>query len=327
MSLDHGGASQRHEKPIVVGLGELLWDCFQMSRDSTGGGSSPMPPRRRPGGAPANVAFQAGQLGAEGIVVSRVGRDELGDELVTFLDHQGLSTRWIQRDHSHPTGTVTVDASQADRPSYVIHEDVAWDHLEFDATLASLVGRAAAVCFGTLAQRAPASREAIVQVLEATAPDCLIVYDVNLRQHWYDRTTAEQSLWAAKVVKLNAEEVSQLDRLLNLNCPDNRRFAGAIQKRFGVELVCVTLGKDGCELYGRNQAVQSPGAPVEVADAVGAGDAFTAALIVAHLRRWPLPRVALFANRVGALVAAHPGAMPPLRDEFARLMEEISSQG
>ena len=171
----------------------------------------------------------------------------------------------------------------------------------------------------------PASRETIVRVLEATAPDCLIVYDVNLRQHWYDRETVEQSLWAAKVVKLNAEEVRQLDRLLNLNCPDNRRFAGAIQKRFGAELICITLGKDGCELYGRKQAVQSPGVPVAVADAVGAGDAFTAALIVAQLRRWPLEQTAVFANRVGALVAAHPGAMPPLRDEFARLTEEVAS--
>ena len=128
-------------RPVVVGLGELLWDCFNDSR--------------RPGGAPANVAFQAGQLGCRGVVCSRVGCDPPGDDLVDFLAGQDLATDWIERDAEHPTGTVTVDTTRVDHPEYTIHERVAWDHLEFDAALEDLMAGAAAVCFGTLAQRAP----------------------------------------------------------------------------------------------------------------------------------------------------------------------------
>jgi len=291
--------------PLVVGLGEVLWDCFADSR--------------RPGGAPANVAFHAGQLGCEGVVCSRVGRDALGDELLAFLEGQGLRTDGVQRDPIHATGTVTVDTSRPEQPRFTIHEDAAWDYLELDAALAELVGRAAAVCFGTLAQRSPASRRAIHQALAAAPPGCLIVYDVNLRQHFYRKEWVEASLAASRVVKLNADEVIALDTLLGLDSPGQERFARAIQQRFGVPTVCVTRGAEGCLLVGPDEAVESPGVPIRLADAVGAGDAFTAALIWGRLHGWPPERQASFANAVGALVASRPGAMPPLRREFARL--------
>lgn len=291
--------------PIVVGLGEILWDCFADSR--------------RPGGAPANVAFHACQLGCRGIVCSRVGSDALGDELIAFLQSQGLQTDWVQRDPGHATGTVTVDLSRPEHPRFVIHEDAAWDHLEFDAGLEDLMRRAAAVCFGTLAQRCDASRQAIQRAIAAAPPGCLVVYDVNLRQHWYDRDRVEASLRASRIVKLNAEEVIDLDGLLGLESPDQERFCRAIQGRYGVETVCVTRGERGCLLVGPDGVVDDPGVPVQLADAVGAGDAFTAALILGQLRRWPLEAQASFANAVGALVASRPGAMPVLREEFSRL--------
>jgi len=293
------------DQPIVVGLGEVLWDCFADSR--------------LPGGAPANVAFHAGQLGCLGIVCSRVGRDGLGDELVEFLRSQGLRTDHLQRDPVHKTGTVTVDTSRPDHPRFIIHEDVAWDYLEFDAALEGLVARAAAVCFGTLAQRSDASRRAIHRALEAAWGDCLVVYDVNLRQHFYQKDWVEASLAASRVVKLNAEEVIELDELLGLDSPGQEPFARAIQRRYGVPTVCITRGEAGCLLVGPDEAVQCPGVPIRLADAVGAGDAFTAALIWGQLHRWPLDRQASFANAVGALVASRPGAMPALREEFARL--------
>lgn len=289
------------EPLVVVGLGELLWDCFADAR--------------RPGGAPANVAFHAGQLGAQGIVVSRVGRDPLGDELVAFLASQGLDTAWVQRDAVHPTGTVTVDTSQADHPDYVIHENVAWDHLEADAALKDLMGRAAAVCFGTLAQRWPDSRQAIHAALDATRPDCLVVYDVNLRQQWYERSWIEQSLSRSKIVKLNGDEAVVLADLLETGAGDHVAFARAIQRRYGVDTVCITRAEQGCLLVAGEEVVDSPGVQVDVVDAVGAGDAFTAALIVSRLRSRPLAAQAAFANRVGALVASRPGAMPVLRLE------------
>jgi len=299
-----------NETPIVVGLGELLWDCFADSR--------------RPGGAPANVAFHAGQLGCQGIVCSRVGRDRPGDELVAFLAGQGLQTEWVQRDASHPTGTVTVDTSRPDHPCFTIHEDVAWDYLAFDATLESLVSRAAAVCFGTLAQRSAASRETIHRAIGAVRPDCLVVYDVNLRQHFYQRDWIEASLRASQIAKLNAEEAIELDKLLGLHAQDPLPFAQGLLKRYGLDTVCFTRGERGCLLVRPQEAADEPGRPVEVADAVGAGDAFTAALLMSRLRRWPLRAQAAFANAVGGLVASHPGAMPILREQFAHLTREVS---
>jgi fructokinase len=292
--------------PIVVGLGELLWDCFGNVR--------------QPGGAPANVAFQAAQLGCRGIVVSRVGCDALGDELVAFLDEQGLDTRWIQRDADHPTGTVTVDASRPDHPQYTIHRHVAWDYLELDQPLEALMADAAAVCFGSLAQRLPTSRETIHRALAATGKNCLIVCDVNLRQQWFDRPTIERSLTAAQTAKLNDHEVIVLAELLRAGSAEPIDFARELQKRFLLDAVCVTRGERGCLMVEANDVADEPGVPVAVADAVGAGDAFTAAWIFARLRGWPLARQAALANRVGALVASHAGAMPALRNEFAQLI-------
>jgi fructokinase len=137
----------------------------------------------------------------------------------------------------------------------------------------------------------------------------------------FERDWVEQSLAASRVVKLNADEVAQLDNLLGLGQPGHEGFARAVQGRFGVQTVCITRGEQGCLLVGQGPAVDAPGVRVQLADAVGAGDAFTAALILGQLRGWPLERQAGFANAVGALVASRPGAMPPLRDEFARLAE------
>jgi fructokinase len=298
------------QSPIVVGLGELLWDVF--------------PDSRRPGGAPANVAFQAGQLGAVGIVCSRVGHDPLGDELLAFLAAQGLTTEWIQRDPQHATGTVTVDLSQPSHPSFVIHENAAWDYLSAGPALVDLMGRAAAVCFGTLAQRTKPSRWAIYEALDATQSTCLIVYDVNLRQQWYSRESIEQSLRRAKLVKLNDAEALVLAELFGIPSRQPADLAHYFHDQFGVAACCVTRGADGCLLVCGDQQVDQPGLPVDVVDTVGAGDAFTAALIVATLRNWPLAARAAFANRVGGLVASRAGAMPLLGEEFGRLLEEYA---
>lgn len=297
--------------PVVLGIGELLWDVFADSR--------------RPGGAPANVAFHACQMGCAGVVASRVGRDGLGDELIAFLDKQGLSTRHIQRDSQRPTGTVTVDTSRADHPSYVIHEGVAWDYLAFDAALGKLLGTVQALAFGTLAQRSAVARATIGRVLGEVNGNCLVVYDVNLRQLYYDWPTIEASLRRANVVKFNADEAVVLGGLLDVPTHDLTVVGRAIQDRYDVDAVCITRGADGCLLIDRAETADEPGKKVHVVDAVGAGDAFTAALITARLAGWP-PRVqASFANQVGGLVASRPGAMPLLRAEFAAMMARLTA--
>lgn len=295
--------------PTIVGLGELLWDHFGDVR--------------RPGGAPANVAFHAGQLGGCGVVCSRVGRDEAGDALLDFLQSQRLDTSEIQRDPAHPTGRVTVDMSDPGHPTYVIHKNVAWDALEWTDRIAELCRRADAVCFGTLAQRSKASRTTIQRLLRETRDDCLRVFDVNLRQQWYTAETLAASLERSTIVKLNRDEVEILAPQLDLPS-DAVAFARELLQRYPLRIVCVTRAEHGCLAVSAEEVVDLPGIPITVSDAVGAGDAFTAALISAQLEGWPLHPTVEFANRVGALVASHPGAMPPLADEFVRLREETA---
>lgn len=290
---------------LELGLA-ALWDCFDDSR--------------RPGGAPANVAFQARQLGCQGVVCSRVGKDALGDELTEFLTSQGLETQYVQRDAEHPTGTVTVDTSRADHPQYTIHQQVAWDYIQFDATLAALMEKAAAVCFGSLAQRCEVSRDSIQKALAHTGNDCLVVCDVNIRQDWYTLATLDASLRASRLVKLNDAEVPLLAKVLGLDCDGEVEFCRAVQQRYDVEAVCITQAERGCLLVDRDEVVDSPGIEIELVDAVGAGDAFTAAWITARLAGRPAEQQAALANRIGALVASRAGAMPELKTEFGEIL-------
>jgi fructokinase len=288
----------------LLGLGELLWDCF--------------PDRRRPGGAPANVAFHAQQLGLRAATATRVGSDPLGDEIGQFLQSQGLSLEFVQRDPLHGTGTVTVEPALTNT-KYTFLPDSAWDFLEPQPALLAAMKSAAAVCFGTLAQRCPVSRESIHTCLAATLPDCLIVYDVNLRPPFYEREWIERSLRQARIAKLNDDEIRILSSMFETNIDDNTDFARWLLDRYQLDLVCITRGGAGCLLVASDEVVDVPGRPIQVVDTVGAGDAFTAALIRTQLEDWPLQRSAEFANRVGALVASHAGAMPVLREEFAEL--------
>lgn len=304
-----------NSRPLrIAGIGEVLWDCF--------------PAGRHPGGATSNAVFQAAQLGADGFVVSRVGADPAGRELIRFLDGQGLSTDAIQTDDDLPTGTVTVDVIDSGHPSYIIHENVAWDCLEFDRSLARLAMTLDGVCFGSLAQRSPASRDAILQFLCETPEDCLIVFDVNIRQPYYDRVGIERSLQVSNIVKLNTDEAALLNSLLELGvAPESMEhaFASRIRRQFDVELVCITRAENGCFAATDDESIDLPGISVDVADAVGAGDAFTAALLVTQLEGWPLDLSVQFANRAGALVASRPGATPALRAELAELKNSLTS--
>jgi len=297
-------------QPVVVGLGELLWDCFDESR--------------RAGGAPANVAFQADQLGCAGVVCSRVGTDSDGDELIRFLEQQDVNTKSIQRDDTRPTGWVTVDTSTPGSPDYEIHKNVAWDAIEFTPEVERLAQSSAAICFGTLAQRAEISRETIHRCLSAAAPSCLKVYDVNFRQRWYRREWIEPSLQKADILKLNHKEIAALSEMFGVNGDDAPAFAEDVQGRFNIQLVCVTRAQNGCLLVEGNHIADIPGRKVDVVDAVGAGDAFTAALIFARLHDWPLQAAGEFANAVGGLVTTRAGAMPPLRNEFQELKRQYA---
>ncbi|MEO1995048.1 MAG: PfkB family carbohydrate kinase, partial [Planctomycetaceae bacterium] len=232
------------EPPVVVGLGEVLWDC--------------LPDGRLPGGAPANVAYHAAQLGCRGAICSRVGVDVLGDEYLAFASSRNLETAWIQRDRDHATGRADIQLDAQGQPEFVIQENVAWDFLEASQPAQSLILRASAVCFGTLAQRSEIARRSIQNLLAGSHSDCLLVYDVNLRQHWYQKTWIEGSLFLADIAKLNHDEALVLARVLELGVATTLEIANALQNRFDIRLVCITRGAQGCLLVTDQDHVDLP---------------------------------------------------------------------
>lgn len=283
-------------KPLVVGLGEVLWDVF--------------PDARLLGGAPANVAYHASVLGNEGLVASRVGDDELGEALVAELRAKGLNPEYVQRDASHATGTVQVTFANGD-PRYEIVRDVAWDFLAATPDWDRLASTCSAACFSTLAQRSETSRETIESFLAGMGPDALRVLDVNLRPPFVSETVLKSSIDRANVVKYNHQEGLFLKRLF---WKDN--LESWLTGELGIRVVCVTKGAEGCELFTTDKQVSIASPPVDTAhgDAVGAGDGFSAALIDGLLRGLPLESVARRANLYAGQVASRKGAMPDMSD-------------
>lgn len=281
----------------IVGLGEVLWDL--------------LPSGKVLGGAPLNFTFHCRQLGHPAVMVSRVGTDSLGDEIRAALRLRDLADDFVQSDPHHPTGTVTVQLGNDGQPSYTIHEGVAWDHLAWDERLASLANSARAVCFGTLVQRSPTSRATVRRLLD-TAHDALIVYDINLRQHFYDRDIIQQSLAQSDWLKLNDGELLVLRDLLGLVGTSESALVADLRRRTSVELVALTRGDRGCLVQTAAEEIEEPGIPVQVIDTIGAGDSFTAGLLVYHLEGRPLRDAVRFANRLAARVAASRGGTPHL---------------
>ena len=281
-------------RPLIVGIGEILWDV--------------LPGGRQLGGAPANFAYHAKVLGADAYVVSRVGDDELGREILDRLDALGVNRDFVEVDRDHPTGTVDVRLDGNGVPSYVIHEDVAWDWITPTPRLLDLARRADAACFGTLAQRTLGNAVAIGEFLSATRDSCLRVFDVNFRQHYYAAPTVREALFVSNVLKLNEDEVPILQGLL-----PGRVEAGELRAAFDLHAVAITRGPGGSVLYTPAGVDQHPGEPAEsLADTVGAGDAFTAALVTGLLKGHGARRINAFANRLAAYVCSQRGATPAI---------------
>ena len=284
----------------VVGLGELLWDMF--------------PQGKQLGGAPANFAYMTALLGDRGIVASRVGDDRLGQEAIWTLKSSGLDTSQIQVDPVHATGTVQVKVDLKGQPEYTINEDVAWDHLAWTPEWERLAKSADAVCFGSLAQRAEVSRWTIRKFLQSVGTDVARIFDVNLRQTYFTAEVLRVALLHANIMKVNHEELPRIIEMFGENFHGENQAACWLADEFGIKLVCVTRGRQGSLLVCGDELHEHAGFTVKVADTVGAGDAFTAALVHHWLRKTPLEEMNLAANRMGAWVASQEGAMP-LADE------------
>ncbi len=275
------------------------------------------------GGATANFACFASLLGEEGIVASRVGRDDLGDRAVDRIAGLGLSIDAIQRDDVHPTGTVDVALGPDGQPDFTINGDVAWEHMAWTPGWAALAARADAVCFGTVSRHESGSIGAVTSFLDNLRSTALRIFDVNLRQDRYSPVLLDDSFQRVHVVKLNDEELRTVCPLLDLSGADLESMARRLRKAYDLELVCVTRGAEGSLLVTSSETVDHPGVPVDVVDTIGSGDAFTAALASGYLRGVPLERVSDAANRLGAWVASRTGAMPPADEAVCSAVRDI----
>ncbi|MFZ5516114.1 MAG: carbohydrate kinase family protein [Candidatus Zhuqueibacterota bacterium] len=295
----------------IVGLGEILWDVYEHGKFL--------------GGAPANFAVHCHQLGDLGIIVSRIGIDALGREMLRELESRKLTTLLIQRDNSNPTGTVQVSLDEQGQPKFRCSVNVAFDHLEMDLSLRQLAGIADAVLFGTLAQRGAQTREAIHSFL-ALANRAFKVYDVNIRG-WDDatRSIVESSLVRADAVKLNQNELAILKEAWRPTL-DDESFLRFLFNEFNLKLVALTLGADGCMLLNSDELVRTPGIAINPIDTTGCGDAFAAAMIHHYLRGNSLKEIAEASNALGAFVAQFSGATPVYsREKFEEFCRSVKT--
>jgi fructokinase len=282
--------------PVVVGLGEILWDVF--------------PEGKQLGGAPLNFSHHCAQLGAEAYPVSAVGPDADGAEIRQILAAKNLPDLHVLTDPAHPTGRVNVTLKDG-KPTYEILRDVAWDYIRFDENLRNLAARADAACFGSLAQRNSASREAIHAFLDAMRPDSLRIFDINLRQDFYSREIIESSLRRANILKLSDEELPVLAAMFDLPGDASAQLR-RLRELFDLRLVAYTRGGSGSLLLTATESSDHLGLPTEVLDTVGAGDSFTATLCTGLLQNLPLAEINIRANRVAAFVCSQAGATPTL---------------
>ena len=286
----------------LVGLGEVLWDM--------------LPSGKQLGGAPANFAYHSQALGHRGVIASCVGEDDLGKEILNCLGKLDLDLRYIAVDRDHPTGTVTVKLDEAGQPDFTIHTGVAWDFIPCSPELLDLAAEADAVCFGSLCQRSDVSKATVHKFLESTRPDCLRVFDINIRQSYYSKEIVNSMLETSNVFKLNDDELPIVAQLLEIEGSETDVLA-SLTDRYDLRLIVLTKGSAGSRLYSRDRDSVHPGLPVtDVADTVGAGDAFTAATAVGVLKGADLDEINDHANRVAAYVCSQKGATPDLPAEL-----------
>ena len=289
------------KKPLVVGIGELLWDL--------------LPTGKQLGGAPANFAHHASQLGAHGVVVSSVGDDPAGSEIHRQLVGLGIPTETVSIHPALPTSTVTVHLDAQGIPSYQIHENVAWDDLVVNAASAKAVSAADAIIFGSLAQRSARSRAAILSLLKCAPANALRVFDINLRQHYFSKDIIEQSLRMADVLKLNDDELVFLSSLFDWHGTERERL-GQLINTYELKWVALTRGARGSLLCSVDEFSEDPGISTTIVDTVGAGDAYTACLTLGLLGGWNLDHINRRANALAGFVCSRAGATPVLPGEM-----------
>lgn len=287
---------------IVVGMGEALWDV--------------LPEGKKIGGAPANFAYHVSQFGLPSCVVSAIGDDALGKEIIENFTSKGLDQ--LIAEVPYPTGTVQVEIDQTGIPLYDIKENVAWDNIPYTEHLDALAKRTKAVCFGSLAQRNVVSRNTINHFL-GTMPkdnDSLIVFDVNLRQGFYNKEILCKSMQNCNILKINDEELITVSRMFGYPDIDFQDKCWILLGKYNLKMLILTCGINGSYVFTPGNVSFQPTPKVEVADTVGAGDSFTAAFIASILKGKSVTEAHSIAVKTSAYVCTQKGAMPILPPEY-----------
>lgn len=283
-------------------MGEALWDV--------------LPEGKKIGGAPANFAYHVSQFGLTSCVVSAVGPDALGKEIQENLTSKGLNH--LIAEVPYPTGTVQVEIDQAGVPQYEIKENVAWDNIPYTSQLESLAKRTQAVCFGSLAQRNVVSRETINRFLDAMpqTEDSLVVFDVNLRQGFYNKEILCNSMKRCNILKINGEELVTVSRMFGYPGIDLQDKCWILLGKYNLKMLILTCGINGSYVFTPGNVSFQPTPKVDVADTVGAGDSFTAAFIASVLKGKSVAEAHSIAVRTSAFVCTKDGAMPVLPSDL-----------
>ncbi|MCB0705540.1 MAG: carbohydrate kinase [Saprospiraceae bacterium] len=274
----------------IVCFGEVLWDVY--------------PEGKKLGGAPFNVSAHIAQQGSSGYMISRVGADDHGREILEEMVKKGISTDFTAVDALYPTGIVHVTLDALGKPAYEIKQPAAWDFIQADSENMALVQEADVFVYGSLASRNATSQASLFKLLEQAN---LKVCDLNIRLNYFDRSLIEQLLESADILKINDEEAELLMHLFDL---DAGQFYESLQARFGLQIIIQTLGEKGAEAYSDGHVFQSPGLKIEVVDSVGSGDAFLSAFIHNYLQKPDIQHCLDLACARGAYVATQPGAIP-----------------
>ena len=281
---------------IIVGMGEALWDV--------------LPEGKKIGGAPANFAYHVSQFGFDSRVVSAVGRDELGDEILKVFKEKNLKTQIEQVDY--PTGTVQVTLDGEGVPCYEIKEGVAWDNIPFTDELKRLALNTRAVCFGSLAQRNEVSRATINRFLD-TMPDIdgqLKIFDINLRQDFYTKEVLRESFKRCNILKINDEELVTISRIFGYPGIELQDMCWILLAKYNLKMLILTCGTNGSYVFTPGVVSFQETPRVPVADTVGAGDSFSGAFISSILTGKPLREAHEKAVKVAAYVCTQSGAWP-----------------
>ena len=291
-------------RKIVIGMGEALWDV--------------LPEGKKLGGAPSNFAYHVSQFGLPATVVSAVGNDSLGTEILDILTPRGLADNIAKVDC--PTGTVQVTLDAAGVPTYDICMDVAWDNIPFTPALEKLAEEVGAVCFGSLAQRSEVSRNTILRFLDLLPDEVLKVFDINLRQNFYSKELIEASLERCNILKINDEELIIVGRMFSYEGLSLEEKCHRLIENFNLDMLILTCGINGSYVFAKNENgfltsfFETPS--VIVADTVGAGDSFTGSFVAAILLGADIVKAHKLAVDVSAYVCTQSGAMPVLPPEL-----------